>query len=105
MKAGVSNPAAWAAAETNPCSVAVDLGANGSSDATTGTQPSPLAGFDPHPAVVLMKGRNNPTFMISWRSQRDLARSLAWKCMLMIWGGPALALLSLYVLLNLPHTL
>jgi hypothetical protein len=105
MKAGVSNPAAWAAAETNPCSVAVDLGANGSSDATTGTQPSPLAGFDPHPAVVLMKGKNNPTFMISWRSQRDLARSLAWKCMLMIWGGPALALLSLYVLLNLPHTL
>jgi hypothetical protein len=52
-----------------------------------------------------MKGKNNPTFMISWRSQRDLARSLGWKCALMIWGGPALALLSLYGLLNFKHLL
>ena len=44
----------------------------------------------------MMKGKNNPTFLISWRSQRDLARSLGWKCMLMIWGGPALFLLCLY---------
>jgi len=62
-------------------------------------------GFDPRPAVVLMKGKNNPTFLISWRSQRDLARSLAWKCTLMIWGGPALALLSLYILLAITHLL
>ena len=52
-----------------------------------------------------MKGKNNPTFLISWRSQRDVARSLAWKCTAMIWGGPALALLSLYALLNLTHPL
>jgi hypothetical protein len=52
-----------------------------------------------------MKGKNNPTFLISWRSQRDLARSLGWKCAAMIWGGPALALLSLYALLNLTHFL
>ena len=52
-----------------------------------------------------MKGKNNPTFLISWRSQRDLARSLGWKCTLMIWGGPALALLSLYALLTLTHYL
>jgi hypothetical protein len=50
-----------------------------------------------------MKGQNNPTFLISWRSQRDLARSLGWKCTLMIWGGPALALLSLYALLTITH--
>ena len=50
-----------------------------------------------------MKGTNNPTFLISWRSQRDLARALGWKCTLMIWGGPALALTSLYVLLSLMH--
>jgi hypothetical protein len=52
-----------------------------------------------------MKGKNNPTFLISWRSQRELARSLGWKCTLMIWGGPALSLLCLYVLLNLMHWL
>jgi hypothetical protein len=52
-----------------------------------------------------MKGKNNPTFLISWRSQRDLASSLGWKCAFMIWGGPALALLSLYVLLAITHLL
>jgi hypothetical protein len=50
-----------------------------------------------------MKGKNNPTFLISWRSQREIARSLGWKCTLMIWGGPALALLFLYGLLTLMH--
>ena len=48
-----------------------------------------------------MKGANNKTFLISWRSQQDVARSLGWKCALMIWGGPALALLSLYFFLEL----
>jgi hypothetical protein len=52
-----------------------------------------------------MKGENNPTFLISWRSQRDLARSLGWKCTLMIWGGPALALLGFYALLTITHLL
>ena len=59
--------------------------------------------FDQRPAVVIMKGKNNPTFLISWRSQREVARSLGWKCTLMIWGGPALALLCLYGLLTLTH--
>jgi hypothetical protein len=53
------------------------------------------------PPVVLMKGNNDRTFLISWRSQQELARSLGWKCVLMIWGGPALALLCLYVFLEL----
>jgi len=91
LKAGISSPAAWAAARVTP---------------TAGTTPAtPLEGFDQHPSVVLMKGKNNPTFLISWRSQRDLARSLGWKCTLMIWGGPALALLSLYLLLAITHLL
>jgi hypothetical protein len=64
-----------------------------------------MDGFEAHPAVVLKKGKNNPTFLISWRSQREVARSLGWKCTLMIWGGPALALLSLYVLVNIFHLL
>ena len=50
-----------------------------------------------------MKGSHDKTFLISWRSQQAIARSLGWKCMLMIWGGPILILLSLYALLNLTH--
>jgi len=52
-----------------------------------------------------MKGVNNKTFLISWRSQREVASSLGWKCALMIWGGPALALLSLYFFLGLKNQL
>jgi hypothetical protein len=47
-----------------------------------------------------MQGENDKTFLISWRSQQEVACALAWKCTLMIWGGPALSLLSLYVLLS-----
>ena len=90
LKAGISNPAAWTAAGV--ATAAPDSSA-------------PLANFDPHPAVVMRKGKNNPTFLISWRSQRELANSLGWKCALMIWGGPALALVSLYGLLALTHSL
>jgi hypothetical protein len=99
LKAGISNPAAWTAAGvTTSATTAPDP--NGSAPGT-----SPAADFDPHPPVVLMKGKNNPTFLISWRSQREIARSLGWKCTLMIWGGPALSLLCLYGLLFLTHSL
>jgi hypothetical protein len=100
MKAGISNPAAWAAAGvpsagglqvlTDPTSAP---SGNGNGDASSAAQAND---FDPRPPVALMKGTNNKTFLISWRSQQEVARSLGWKCMLMIWGGPALALLSLY---------
>lgn len=106
VKAGISNPAAWNAAGVTPDGKAVT--------ATTAAIPRvapPLRaldaivpssdGFDPRPAVVIKKGKNNPTFMISWRSQRELARSLGWKCSLMIWGGPVIILLCLYLLQKL----
>jgi hypothetical protein len=90
MKAGITNPAAWAAAGLANTSVAV-------SEGPETAQPN---AFEQRPPVLLTKGTNNKAFMISWRSQRDVARSLGWKCTLMIWGGPVLSLLSLYVLLN-----
>ena len=112
LKAGITSPAAWATAGVMPTSAAVNQEPsgtpqdNGPIGSTTTAQPlPPTDGFDPHPPVVLMKGKNNPTFLISWRSQRDLARSLGWKSALMIWAGPALALLCLYFLLNLTHLL
>ena len=107
LKAGIASPAAWAAAgvpaanmsqqgvEVLTAAATVASGNNGS-DADSGANT-----FDPRPPVVLTKGTNNKTFLISWRSQQEVARSLGWKCILMIWGGPALALLSLYLFLGM----
>jgi hypothetical protein len=64
---------------------------------------SPSEGFVLRPPVVMKKGNNNPTFLISWRSQQEVARTLGWQCTLMIWGGPAISLLSLYFMLNVLH--
>ena len=111
LKAGISSPAAWTAAGvqsaggvqvlTDPTAAAPD--AVGDSSPSNTSSSSQANGFDPHPPVVLMKGSNNKTFLISWRSQQEVARSLGWKCALMIWGGPALALLSLYLFLGIKN--
>jgi hypothetical protein len=63
----------------------------------------PSEDFVLRPPVVLRKGNNNPTFLISWRSQQEVASTLGWQCALMIWGGPAISLLSLYFMLNVLH--
>jgi hypothetical protein len=103
IKAGISSPAAWNAAGMIPpggteSAVQVMAEPNGSRPDNGGNASANQ--FDPHPPVVLMKGVNNQTFLISWRSQQEVARSLGWKCTLMIWGGPVLVLVSLYVLLT-----
>jgi hypothetical protein len=112
VKAGISNPAAWSAAGLGNSAIQVrdeaSVLVDHSQDEVKGIGGAASAalephGFDPRPPVVLMKGASNKTFMISWRSQQDVARSLGWKCTLMIWGGPALALLSLYVLLSIQN--
>jgi hypothetical protein len=95
-KAGITNPAAWAVAGvergTPAAPAAVTSAASGAAAATAPEQ------FDLHPLTVLMKGQHSPAFFISWRSQRDVVRSLGWKSALMIWGGPALTLLCVYIL-------
>jgi hypothetical protein len=101
-KAGITNPAAWKAA-----GVPFQAGGNPqvrevSVNTEPSTRPTPANkdAFDLTPPVVLMKGTNNPAFLISWRSQNELVRSLAWKCAGMIWGGAGLTLLGIYVLLQ-----
>ncbi len=89
MKAGITNPAAWAAAGLNSAVAATPTGA------AAAMAPEQ---FDLHPATVLMKGTHDQTFLISWHSQRDVVSSLNWKSSLMIWGGPALTLLCVYIL-------
>ncbi len=114
LKAGLASPAAWAAAGVRSAATATPGGVlvmpdpanaassgKGSPGNTSGAQLE--NGFDPHPPVALMKGTNNKTFLISWRSQQEVARSLGWKCALMIWGGPALALISLYFFLGIKN--
>lgn len=103
MKAGITNPGAWAVAGVG-AQAAVPA-----SSASAAVAVSPLSAdengqeskesFDLHPPVVLMKGSHDPTFFISWRSQRDLIATLGWKSTLMIWGGPALTLVCVYILL------
>jgi len=106
MKAGITTPAAWAAAGVSDATTAIAHPASGATSAhsgSNGTAAAPAVAapeFDLHPSVVLMRGTHNPAFFISWRSQKDVLKSLAWKSALMIWGGPLLALLSAYILLS-----
>lgn len=95
VKAGISNPAAWSVALHPHPTAAVQI----QSTTVVEQQTGETQDFDLHPPVVLMQGTNQPAFFISWRSQRAVVQSLGWKSTLMIWGGPAVALLSLYFLL------
>ena len=87
MKAGIVNPAAWKAA---------GLGVPGDQPATISA--AAPEEFDLNPKTVLMKGTHAPAFFISWHSQKDVVRALAWKSALMIWGGPVLTLACAYIL-------
>ena len=103
LKAGISSPAAWSAAGIDDPAAAMVL-ANGSQASAlsdgAGASAAPAAEtFDLRPKVILMKGENNPAFFISWRSQHAVVRSLGWKAIAYIWGGPALTLISVYILL------
>ena len=95
-RAGITNPAAWAAAGVSQVSLAKPTPAAGNS--TSAAAAPALEQFDQHPPTVLMKGTHDPAFFISWRSQREVVQSLGWKSTLMIWGGPALTLFCVSLL-------
>lgn len=101
-KAGIQNPEAWTTAGVPHPAVAVQqtpqLTQVSVSESTSGI-PKENSDFELKPPVILMKGENNPAFLISWRSQQAFVRSLAWKSAAMVWGGGALTLFGLYVLL------
>jgi hypothetical protein len=87
-KAGINNPDAWKAA---------GLEYRGDQTANVSAATSPEE-FDLNPKTVLMKGTHDPAFFISWHSQKDVVRALAWKSTLMIWGGPLVTLACVYIL-------
>jgi hypothetical protein len=91
-KAGITNPGAWAAAGIDR-----PIPANSGGGTAAAAVPAPET-FDLHPPTVLMKGTHDPAFFISWRSQREVVKALGWKAALMIWGGPPLTLICVYLL-------
>jgi E3 Ubiquitin ligase len=100
-KAGITSPAAWNAAGVSPelrsIPQAREISVNSESpDEKLGGDFS----YDPNPPVVLMKGPQDPTFLISWRSQKEVVGTLGWTCAAMIWGGGALTLFGIYVLIQ-----
>jgi hypothetical protein len=116
-RAGITKPEAWSAAGVPYQSVAVHENSrvgplqvrsiaysaelpleNTSTGANSSQGQSNPSSFNLSPPVVLMKGENDPTFVISYRSQKEFVSALAWKSMGMVWGGAAILLLGLYML-------
>jgi hypothetical protein len=107
-RAGITRPEAWSAAgvpyqtvavEENSPPAPVSAYAEGRPNgARANGNQAQASNFNLTPPVVLMKGANNPTFVISFRSQKEFVSTLAWKSAAMIWGGAAIALLGLYTL-------
>jgi E3 Ubiquitin ligase len=95
MRAGITNPAAWNVAGIDPGTSVRSVDSPFGNMNPESPSPEP---WDLHPPVVLMKGKNNPVFLISWKSQGAVLATLSWKSTLMIWGGPILTLACLYLI-------
>jgi hypothetical protein len=114
-RAGITRPEAWSAAGVPYQSVAVEPNSESlpsvaedededkdgeARDKPTGSDVQSTAiDFDPNPPVVLMKGANDPTFVISFRSQKEFVVALGWKSAAMIWAGAAITLVGIYMLM------
>jgi len=101
-KAGIANPATWnsaaagaKAAKEKPAnsSVAVEAAPHAESHNEIEEKET----FDFHPPIVLMKGNHQPSFLVSWRSQRELLKSHERKSGFMFWGGLVLTLTCIYL--------
>lgn len=55
--------------------------------------------FDLAPPIILMKGSDDPTFVISFHSQKEAVTATTWKAAAIVCAGTAIALLGLYMLL------
>lgn len=60
---------------------------------------TPNSGFDLNAPVAISQGGSRAPFTISSESQRELVSSLGWKSAACIWGGPALTVACVYILL------
>jgi len=60
---------------------------------------------NPHPRDendrnLIMKGENEPTFLISWRTEKDIEGHLRWRSLKYIFGGGILAVVCLALILG-----
>lgn len=65
----------------------------------TGTcveNPNPV---DEHDRNMIMKGSNEPTFLISWQTEKNIEKSLRSRAMWHVFGGGALSVVCLGILL------
>jgi len=53
------------------------------------------------PKVAIRDGGRREPFIISWKSQREVIGDMKRKAMVFVWGGPAVAVIALYLLLLL----
>ena len=117
-RAGMGNPQAWSSAGFSPeaatleentpsptlsaryevCLREMRLQDTRPQQASPDKEQSRSSGFNLTPPVVLMKGADDPTFVISFRSQKEIVSALAWKSTAMICGGTAFTLLAFYLL-------
>jgi hypothetical protein len=96
-RAGITKPEAWAAAGVSYQAVALEEDALPAPVSAPQPDKSGSSDFNLKPPVVLMKGTNNTTFVISFHSQKEFVTALAWKSAAMVWGGAAIAILGLYM--------
>jgi hypothetical protein len=79
--------------------IPVNLPRVGSAAASRAEHTMTAREFDLSPAMVLMKGRPDEPFFISFRAQRDILSRLGWKSIFYIAGGAALILASAWLIL------
>lgn len=65
----------------------------------TGTCTENPQARDDHDRNLIVKGQNEPTFLISWRSEKDLESRLRTRALLHIFGGAGLSVAALAFLL------
>ncbi|MBV9625157.1 MAG: hypothetical protein JOZ14_14385 [Acidobacteria bacterium] len=105
MKAGISSPSAWGApgGEKSTCAALAEPASRGPIclESPEPEDTAPSDGFDLHPPVVMIKGSQDSEFIISSTSPRASAASLGWKYTLMLCGGPAITMASIFWLIAL----
>ncbi len=55
---------------------------------------------DEHDRNLIQKGENEPTFLISWRAEKEIEKKLRNRAMLYVFGGAALSVVCLGILLG-----
>ena len=56
---------------------------------------------DEHDRNLIVKGESEPTFLISWKEEKQIESGFRWRALLYIFGGAAMAVVSLYLFIVL----